>query len=52
MVIEKRLRLAEHMVKLRSLEMSDAVEFIAQQLESHLENLKGDYLIGIIKNIR
>ena len=40
------------MLKLRTLEISDSVEYIVLELEQHLENLKGDYLVGIINNIR
>lgn len=45
----KRLALAEKMLKLRMLENDDAAQLIVTELESHMENLKGDYLLGIIR---
>ena len=32
--------------------MSESIEHILSELDLHLENLKGDYLIQIIKKIR
>lgn len=48
----KKLALAEKLLKLRMLENDDAAQLIVTELESHMENLKGDYLIGIIRSIK
>lgn len=40
------------MLKLRTLEMADSADYIVKQLETHQEMLKGDYLVGIIGQIR
>lgn len=51
-VLAKKLMLAEKMLKLRMLENDDATQLIISELESHMENLKGGYLAGIIQSIR
>jgi hypothetical protein len=43
--------LTNQILKLRMLEMTDSAEFIIDELEKHLSNLKGDYLTGVIKSI-
>ena len=48
----KKLALAEKLLKLRMLENDDATQLIVTELESHMENLKGDYLLGIIRSIK
>jgi hypothetical protein len=51
-VLEKQLRLSSQMLKLRTIEMADSAFYILNQLESHQESLKGDYLQGIINQIK
>ena len=40
-----RLNLAEKIMKLRALEINDSMDLIVKELENHLENLKGDFLM-------
>ena len=50
--IAKRLVLAEKILTLKSMETSESLEYIVNELEGHMENLKGDYLKQIIASIR
>lgn len=38
--LSQRVMLAEKLLKLRSFEINDSIDFIVKELESHLENLK------------
>ena len=44
--------LTEKMLKLRVIEMNDSVGLIMEGLHKHMQNLKGDYLTGVINQIR
>lgn len=44
--------LAEKLLKLKSFEINGSIDFIVKELESHLENLKGDFLTQIINRIK
>lgn len=50
--LSQRIILAEKLLKLRSLEITDCTHFIVKELEGHLENLKGDFLTQIINRIK
>jgi hypothetical protein len=44
--------MAQKVAVLRTKEMGEAASHIISELDNHLENLKGDYLIQIIKRMK
>ena len=40
------------MLKLRASEINQSIQYIVKEFESHLENLKGDFLTQIINRIK
>ena len=50
--LQLRLGLAEKMLSLKSLEAEESMRHVVDQMEIHLENLKGDYLTSIIGRIK
>jgi len=51
-LLHKKLALSQKLVQLKTLESNDASQLIISELESHMENLKGEYLLGIINRIK
>lgn len=43
-MINKQLLLSQKMLELKMVENIDSADHVIQELESHIENLKGEYL--------